>query len=404
MANKAVPSDEEKLVKRPWYRLHLSTWFLVLVATGLAAIMIVPGETDIEQVGHVYGGPSGNYGIFEESFRHGWPWEYYYRREAKIFSDSFENRTKAPWLVPRAWMLFDSDSNLNSFSYIFLMLDIVVGATIVLIATLLFEWRRRLRTRWFQFTLRELLSLLLIVAILLSWWRVHHNQRMREMEIASRFSDRTSWTDEYRGPIFLSRIFGTRILTDFNSYTRFAGLSFRSQQEANDLVSCLKEFGSLEEIDLPSSLDAKEEGNVFDEMLAEISTLKKLRSLTLVCAKITDAGMKTIANIPKLEELDVGGTEITSRGVQCLKSSLHLVWLDISGTKIDDGAGETLECLKNLVFLDLADTKITDQSVESLGRLTRLTSLDISNTRITEDGYQKLRSLLSECDIRYQNH
>ena len=32
------------IARRPWYRLHLSTWLVLLFALGGAALLIVPGE------------------------------------------------------------------------------------------------------------------------------------------------------------------------------------------------------------------------------------------------------------------------------------------------------------------------------------------------------------------------
>jgi hypothetical protein len=401
MTTNPVKPEKTILAKRPWHRLHLSTWLIILLVTGFFVIIEVPGETQGTMVA-AGDGPSGSAIIEGESFLHGWPSIYLDRYEGISLTRTSSDQEKVPWLIPRAWKFY-SNSKSRDFTLLSLFWDLLVVSTIIIAAAFSFEWRRRLRTRLVQFTLRELLLLTMLMAGLLSWWRIHHNQRIREQEIVNHFQNGMHWTDEYKGPRILAKVFGTKIFSDFGSFTDYCCFSTADNQKAEECFSCLKEFVDLEKITIENRVYEGEEQFASDETLLKFSTLNKLRFLCLPSAKITDSGIETISHFAKLTDLNLCETTITSRGIRCLESTPLLETLYLARTKIDDAAAETLGHLKYLMELDLSETKLTDRSVPHLGRLSNLGTLDISGTEITEKGYQELKAKLPDCSITYKN-
>jgi hypothetical protein len=366
--------------------------------TGFFVIVEIPGDADYDVIafGHSLSGGGGM--AYGESFSHGWPCEYLFRNQGACSSKWID----VPWIAPRAWNFF-SDSQSREFSSLHAILDVAVCLAIMAAVAIGFEWRRRRRTRLFQFTLRELLLLMLLTAIALSWWRMHHDQRVREQAIVSQFQKdpySVNWSDEkYRGPTILARVFGKNSLSDFWSYTNYYCSLYDDRQEIEKHFSSLKEFPAIETIECGA--DRPEESFMTDELLGRLASLENIRRLELQCAKITDAGMETISHFRKLRQLNVYQTAVTSAGVQYLKATPLLEDINLSKTQIDDAAAETLARLDNLMFLRVSDTKLADKSIPFLGRLSHLLILDISGTQISYEGYQKLKAMLPDCRIEW---
>ena len=403
------PSVNDKPIRRKWYLLHLSTWVVILLTIGFVAILELPGETQGTMVA-AGDGPSGGGIVYGESFLHGWPWIYLDRYEGVSLAHTFSDTQKAPWLIPRAWKIY-SNSESSEFTLIYLILDLFVGSIIILTVAVLFEWRRRLRTRLFQYTLRELLLLMLLTACVLSWWQMHHLRRIREQKFVNRYhndtypsiwhSNPSIWYSEYKGPRILAKLFGTALLSDFWYVTEYDRVLIQDKEEFKESLFCLKDFPDLEKIRYNS--DEDKEYLVENELLQHISTLKNIEELVIPNSKITNSGMEIISHFSKLKILNLCGNTITSRGVRCLKLTPSLEELNLWNTNIDDAAAETLESLKNLYDLNVAETNLTDNAVPHLGRLSQLQMLDISGTKISEKGYKELKSKLPNCTIFYEN-
>lgn len=59
-----------------------------------------------------------------------------------------------------------------------------------------------------------------------------------------------------------------------------------------------------------------------DQILTKVSGFKKLQSLSLANAKITDAGLVKLYGLSNLKNLDLTGTSVTDAGVRRLKERL----------------------------------------------------------------------------------
>jgi hypothetical protein len=369
---------------RPWHRLHLSTWLLILLLLGFFAIVEIPGTPPHRLMGWPF-----------QSMEHGWPWVFLERWPDAYDADRID---KPPWLVPSCWKISDG------FEWQRVLLrcltaDIFVALALVLVIAGFFEWRRRFRVRFFQFTLRELLLLVLLVAAACSWWRIHHNQRVREKEVMARFEKREFrpwWDGKYRGPEILEKTLGRDWLDDFHVVTQCLCSSL-DEHQCEEVMSCIDDLPNLERVDFGSC--GGNDSAVIAQWLSRMTALKALQSLDLSRSRLADSGMETISHMSELRELYISGTSITNRGVACLPSLPLLEQLYVNETNIDDGASDALGRLSNLTDLDVSSTKLTNKSVADLGKLSNLRRLDISCTKITPEGIQSLKSLLPGCKI-----
>jgi hypothetical protein len=397
-------SEAANLSKRPWHRLHRSTWIVIFLLTIVFVLVEIPGT--LRRVIHSMGNKPSSTNL-TQFFEHGWPCIFFDRK--MISTDKYSNLSvdqffdleefdEAPWLMADSWK-FGIGFESRKFSLFYLIVDLFACLTIILSVAGLFEWRRRLRTRLFQFTLRELLFITFLTAAVFSWWRTQHNQRVLEQEIVARLEkDGSLWFNKYRGPKILEKLLGRELLHDCWAFTE-CHVGVCEKQEYERVISCMENFPHLESIRFGDCGD--EEAIVIDKWLSQLSTLKNLQSLDVAGSKLTDSGMEIISRFTSLKELDIRSTRITSRGAQCLRSTPLLEKLILYDTQIDDAANEILGGLENLAELNVSGTKLTDKAVSHLGRLSRLECLDISSTKISEKGLQDLKSRLSESEIVY---
>ena len=156
------PSLEKPSIKRPWHHLHWSTVIVILLMAGFMTIIEIHGEECKQKPMTV-----------ELPFQHGSPW-IYLKRDVTPLGD-YERHYLDAWD-------FHGKPGSHKFSLLYLILDLLLVLTIIIMIAYLFEYHSRHRTRWFQFTLIELMLLILITAFVLSWWVTHQNQRIRELE------------------------------------------------------------------------------------------------------------------------------------------------------------------------------------------------------------------------------
>lgn len=153
------PSLEKPSHKRPWYELHLSTVFVVLLLAGFITIIEIHGNLIKEERGKTE----------EKTYRHGSPWIYLEREVTDCHAlDAWE---------------FHSDPLKRKFSSRYLLLDLLLAMTVLILAGSLVEHCRRKS----GFTLIGLLLLTLLSACVIWWCVTHYNQRI---ENTSQFQGR----------------------------------------------------------------------------------------------------------------------------------------------------------------------------------------------------------------------
>lgn len=165
--------------------------------------------------------------------------------------------------------------------------------------------------------------------------------------------------------------------------------------------------------------------SIKDSDLRALAGLKRLHSLQVVGAEVTDVGLKEIAKVTSLEWLQLTATPVTNAGMRELLTLTKLRTLSLWSTTIgnaglkdvaqldglaelylcgtyvcDDGLKELLR-LKKLTKLSLSSTGVTDTGVRDLAQMKSLTYLNLEFTSMTEAGVAELQKALPKCHIVY---
>jgi hypothetical protein len=211
------------------------------------------------------------------------------------------------------------------------------------------------RLRWYQFRLRTLMVVVLLVAVACSWFTVKRQRARRQARQVQAIRVETDlglvWYDyevdadgrrlsapKAPAPAWLVNLLGIDFFADVVSVTVIGGGS-----------DCTKHLESLTE----------------------------LRTLELFNTRVTDAGLERLGGLTGLERLQLSIAEVTDAGLEHLKGFANLRELDLSGAQV------------------------TDAGLEHLQGLTNLVQLDLHGTQVTEQGVKRLRQALPKCDVYY---
>jgi hypothetical protein len=248
------------------------------------------------------------------------------------------------------------------------------------------------RRRWYQFSLRAVMLLTLLVAVACGLLARRVQRKRRELE-AVQGLHRSVFAEcfyayelengagaEPPGPKWLRDALGENFFSDVGA------LSFTSLRGAHDdCFAKLELFPNLTTLRMQMC-------DVSDKDLATIQALKKLRTLDLTGTNVAD-GVGCLAELHDLESLDLHGTHVGDVGAARLAKLTMLVHLDLGYTKITNEGLRSVSKLVNLRDLDLSNTSIDDEGMAALAELHELKTLDLSETPITSAGLQPLTAL-----------
>ncbi len=414
--SKTEPTQSPAITRRPWYRLHFSTWLFAGLGLTVVVLLILPGK-------------EGWY-PWEGSLRqqravvHGWPWIYLWRTPRMWWDDPKASSSFA-------WDVGDS---VEQFHTLPLIADIAVLAFSLAALCALWDWRRR-RTSRLQFSLRSLLLFVTAVAVALGWWGVERSAdedvrtHMRSMgvrptnlvssqrglvRLVPRFPlwTRIAVGDEQLLPLGLNTIepmgiawtrrgrmnveylverFPKQVavylrdsdehdLSDFKEIDATEHLvlwdvsdsvfdRLQSLHNLNDLsasgltghaVISLSGLAGLRSADLVRST------TINDAVWKEFAEKSNVESLSLHLMRLTDASLCHIAQMKRVRELDIAGSPISDEGIISLSANKSIVELALVETLITDGALIHLKSIPGLKWLDLSDTGVTDGGVSAL--------------------------------------
>jgi hypothetical protein len=92
---------------------------------------------------------------------------------------------------------------------------------------------------------------------------------------------------------------------------------------------------------------------------------------------------------------------ITDAGLEHVQRLPRLHWMHLTHTQITDGGLVHLKELHQLDDLSLAKTEITDAGLHHLEGLTQLRFLNLTDTKATDEGVKKLQQALPNCTIEW---
>ncbi len=202
-----------------------------------------------------------------------------------------------------------------------------VGLSIILmflwfLAAVLFRLR-------FQFSIRSLLLLTVVIAIPFSWLAVARQEARKQREVVE-------WIEKAGGRVY-------------------------AWPEPDWLRELLVEdvFTSVTEVDFANS-------EIGDAGLEHLEGLPQLQVLYLTDTKVSDAGMEHLKQLPQLQVLGLGGTKVTDAGLKHLKEVAQLGWLDLRSTKVSDAGLVHLKGLTKIFSLNLRGTAVGDAGLQHL--------------------------------------
>ncbi len=259
------------------------------------------------------------------------------------------------WLSERyRWFWFNEKKGWT----VLIAVAVVGGAMLVMllwfIVALVFRWR-------FQFSIRSLLVLTVVVALPCSWFALEIREAKRQREVIEKIaksggSVRYDWeVDATVDPpvntqpsLWLSNTLGG----DFFKHVVDATIA------SDDDLKCLRGFFQLRRLRVPGTrfmghpmywngtpitnappftgpdslnpgMERSDEESrsvwrirVTDDGLRYLKGLTRLKSLDLGGSKVTDAGLEHLEGLTQLQELDLTGTKVTDAGVKKLQQAL----------------------------------------------------------------------------------
>ena len=232
------------------------------------------------------------------------------------------------------------------------------------------------KRRWYRFSLRTLLIVLVLLSLLLGWFALKIRQAQRQRQVVEAIQKAGGWVrydfevDESGAPI---------------GGEKWPGLAWLRKLFGEDLLGDVDTVGSFG-------------SEVSDVLLEQFKGLADLKRLHLTGVPVTDAGIEHLKGLTNLQVLDLSGTQMTDLGLQHLKGLTNLQVLWLSDTQVTDAGLQHLKGLPSLEQLNLSGTQVTDTGLDDLKGLT-LNLLVLSDTQVTVEGIDELQKAIPSCRI-----
>jgi hypothetical protein len=250
---------------------------------------------------------------------------------------------------------------------------LIAIATVAVVMLLMLLWFAvaLLFGRRFQFSIRSLLVLVVVVAVPCSWMAVERERAKTQKEAVEAIQ-------RSAGLVFYDYQIGAPGVVVRNSGP--PGPAALRSLLGDDFFAVVIE----------ASL-----GNGGIEQVGRLPHLRRLN----ISVPIKDADLVHVEGLSELRELDLGGLSITDAGLEHLRFLKQLQYLGIWGTKVTNAGLRHLKALSELRRLNLSDTRVTDAGLQYVMGLPQLQELDLTSTKVTGEGVAKLQQTLPNCKI-----
>jgi Leucine Rich repeat len=211
------------------------------------------------------------------------------------------------------------------------------------------------RRRWYQYSLRTLMVLMLAIGCGLGWFTARMRQARSQRKTVETIAELNGWVGY-----------------DYE----FDASNHRIQGAQPSGPAWLRSVLGGDFFDRVVFVDRDNYGAIpSDAWWEELRRLPYLQ--TLYVKDATDARLAALEGLKCLVRLKLDGGEITAAGLEHLKGLTQLRDLDLQYTKVTDDGLEPIERLTQLTTLHLAHTAVTDAGLEHVKKLTQLQELDL---------------------------
>ncbi len=249
------------------------------------------------------------------------------------------------------------------------------------------------KLRWYQYSLRSLLLLTLLCAILCSWLAVKINQGKRQ-----------------KAAVDALKAKGFQISYDYEVDRDGNPRPNGALNVPKWLRYCLGDdcFATVVGVQAPFGFTFGGIGGfhtvcgVTDDDLRPLTDLPHVKFLSLSGGQISDSALRRMRNLSELEHLRLNSTKITDAGLVELKAFPNLRVLDLDDTNVTDAGMADVVRLNRLEELDLAQTRVTDRCLTMLQNLKALKHLSFMapwGTLVTREGVAKFKQAMPNCEV-----
>ena len=354
-----MTNDESTAPRRPWQRLHRSTYVVALLATATMVVLVVPGAWKTE-----YRNSRGRTTWLTATplpTQHGWPWVFLQRPPGSVPS---------AWRWP-LWMRFDAWHVLDRperFSAAALIGDGAIALVIIGLVMAAFEvWRRR-RARLWQFSLREMFILVAILAMGFACEPFCRDVGEREGKVVNEITVHpTVFTWVYNGPEWLYRLCGPRATVGYEAITEaYVRRGTGRQLDVRGVAEDLGRLKALRQLTLYSDGPPP-------RGLESLNQLSGLRTLRLDVLKLDTETLAPLSSVVGMESLQIKVRRPGRNAFRPLSQCRQLKQLHIEAIlECDIGFIVALDNLESVQLVCVAGTFHDLSCLEGLPRLKRL--------------------------------
>jgi hypothetical protein len=389
-------------VYRPWYRLHASTWAAVCFCAICYLVVTVPGHNlpEISDDVLIAFDTRAPYTMFnslvpEDFYLHGWPYPFLKRFYINRTNPSImPTKGSPPWMRIGGWY----GGQPLVFSPPALLLDLGVFVTALVVIAAYFERRGRTGLRIWQFTLREMFVLTLLVAACLCYWQSHHKRRQLEFAACEKLGANTyAWNCQ--APVFLQRVFGTSLLKDFDGIETIYLLN-NDHVTPEQCAECLENSPYLTFFEYTNDTPPGKE--LFNpDVIHALGACRNLKILHVSDTGNGDLICQSVSPFARLKYVTLCNAPITAVGAKALGGMQSLTDLRLQSTSIDCSILDALLCSKTLRSLDISGVNMDPAAVEKLSHFVNLESLYLPRIGINAESIGNLQEKLPHCKVNF---
>jgi hypothetical protein len=350
-------------------------------------------------------------------YKHGWPLTYSTRHRWQDPKPSMSGNFQqfSPWRL---------SEGVEQLSYIALSIDVLICATAIAAFCAGVQWRRFRHQKSGQFTIKDLLAALSVLALVLAWvanTRFEHSREDRLLKEQYRRLDdpnRERYSMHTRAPNmlgFLSKDYEQHFDQETGRVVNFSGdrdiacqfphlLAYSIRGPAKDtLVKCLTKMPQLEGLHLVFSGFHMSEDGVSNQGLSHLPTLRQLKGINLFDTGVNDEDLIWLSKCTQLETIYFMAEDgLTDNGITHLSQLPRLKRLGIDSREdkcqITDLGCRAIADMKNLESLILKGSQITNNGVEEFVCLKKLKRLWLW-TSASEATTERLKQQMQWCQV-----